>query len=211
VPAPLRQPRSSAASSPQPLPRSAFGILSTIARTRRVQRLSSTRVYPPCPVTSLVTSTRFGRAWRIHSLNVGSSVSYAQRDFSLLALVAVGDVGARRSQDQVRHEPPPDSCGKADAQARQGPCIWGAIGPIGVEPACSIARHSDAALEEDIRRQAAREHLFVWVLVAAGVLALGAVGWRIARTANRGGAGDGGIPSQSQGERPSPAAPDHER
>ena len=47
-----------------------LGILYTLARHSRVQRLSSTRVYPPCPVVPSPQSTRLGGARRIHSLNV---------------------------------------------------------------------------------------------------------------------------------------------
>ena len=50
------------------------------------------------------------------------------------------------------------------------------IGPIGTEPTCSIAGHSDAALEADIKRQNAREHSLVWVLVGAGALVLNHAG-----------------------------------
>jgi len=86
------------------------------------------------------------------------------------------------------------------------------IGSIGTEPTCSVGGHSDAALEQDIKRQYAREHSLVWVLVVASVLGLAGAGWYGARrTPNKRGAGDGGIPSQLYAERPSPAAPDHER
>lgn len=85
------------------------------------------------------------------------------------------------------------------------------IGPIGAQPTCTIAGHSDAALEEDIKRQDARERSLLWGLVGAGLLALAGIGWYVARrSANKRGAGDGGIPAQLHAERPSPAAPDHE-
>ena len=86
------------------------------------------------------------------------------------------------------------------------------IGPIGAEPTCSVGGHSDAALEQDIKRQDAREHSLVWVLVGAGALGVAGAGLYMARrTANKRSAGDGGIPSQLHAERPSPATPDHER
>jgi hypothetical protein len=85
-----------------------------------------------------------------------------------------------------------------------------AIGTMGIEPTCTVAGHSDAALEEDIKRQDAREHLLVWGLLGGGVLALTALGWYLARrTANKRGAGDGGVRYQLHAERPPRAAPGH--
>jgi hypothetical protein len=85
------------------------------------------------------------------------------------------------------------------------------IGPIGTEPTCSISGHSQAALEEEIKRQAG-EHSLVWVLVGAGALALAGVGLYVARRiASKRGAGGGGSTSRLHAERSSPAAPDHGR
>ena len=60
------------------------------------------------------------------------------------------------------------------------------VGPIGVEPSCSIAGHSDAALEEDIKRQQARDHFLPWGLSAGGALVLGGICWRILASRTRG-------------------------
>ena len=89
------------------------------------------------------------------------------------------------------------------------------IGPIGTAPSCSVAGHSEAAIQEDIRRQLARDHLIRWSLWAGGALVLAALGWRMLRSRTRGTANkrrvsDGGIPSQVRAESPPPAAADHE-
>jgi hypothetical protein len=79
------------------------------------------------------------------------------------------------------------------------------IGPIGTEPSCSVAGHSEAALQEGFRRQLARDRWIRWSLWAGGALALAGLGWRMWRSRTRKpagtcDAGDGGIPSQPRAE-----------
>ena len=57
------------------------------------------------------------------------------------------------------------------------------IGPIGVDPVCSVAGHSEAALRRDMERQARNERILVWLLVGFGsaVAAWAALAIRAAR------------------------------
>ena len=67
------------------------------------------------------------------------------------------------------------------------------IGPIGTEPSCSVAGHSEAAIQEDFRRQLARDRLIQWSLWAGAALVLAGLGWRLLRSRTRGAADKGRV------------------
>ena len=78
------------------------------------------------------------------------------------------------------------------------------IGPIGVDPVCSIPSHSEAALERDMERQARRDRMLLCSVIGTGSVGTAWVALAVfaARRRARGAANKGGPANRSQPVRP---------